>query len=515
MLITFSGEMAVLPGLLATIFGVLGGLLAANGLWPYARIDAQGITWRNWRGTYRARWDEITDFYEVLPKASAGRNPLLTGSAVVTQSGDTLHIPLDWVHRDVLRKRIVDQAINASVPHTSDEAGIWLPQGARLADFPVTFGYDKTLLRKERESAVRWILAGVLPCLIPCALAVAVLFDLNIASSPIGLLIVLGILLLPVVGILIYLGLKFRRSQQARRDALARAERDERFVANAQGLTFFMEGEGRTLPWDSIVGYDFALPTPTAPTLEPAPLCRIRSADGREFQFTNRISQFPLLQYLLRNLAPEAVEARKDNEQKEALGGIAARWTGGEEGKGDRVYHCRTRTLRNSMAIHGFMGGLGLVMTIVRIIEWLTSAPRPVPQPGLHWIQFTVYLFFLPVFVFSALRYMTEKIIFRKEGIARRFARTEEFILWEEIKEVREEGGFLHVQGKNGQKISFIPSAYAYGSEIKERIAEYRRPYVRRVTQADVPDSSFSHTILPTPAAQDVDMVQVLGRIDG
>lgn len=498
---------------LAFIFGLLGVPLTLNGFLLYATTDTNGIRWRNWRGTHQASWSDIADFYEVLPQSSSGRSQHLLGSEVITRQGEKLFIPLDWHQREQLRQQIATRSLRAAAPLTEDGSRIWLAQGARSADFPATFTYDLQALRKEGRYAIGLTLFLTLLCSIPVGLVLTILAFLNF-RNPAIILIFLLIFTIPALilgGITL---LRAIRSAQARRDARTRASLGERFEANQEGLTFYTEGEGRTIPWNLIVGYDFVLPLPSSPVLAKAPVCRIRSADSREFQVTNRISNFPLLQYLLRSWSPDAVEARKESEQKEDLGGIAARWTGGEEGKGDRIYHCRTRATRTQLLFCGLMCLTLVAQLIFVMMDWLRGR-----NPGSHdspkWFQSLLFVAYLPICAYTALRFWTERIILRKDGIVRHFARRETFLPWAEVADIRDEGANLIIEGIDGKKISFTPSQYAYGSEIKERIAEYRRPYLHRVTQADVADVPLTMTAPPSPVAQEKENVQIMGRVNG
>jgi hypothetical protein len=506
----FAGSGGAAMFLSAGILGLLGGWLAWYGLWNYATADATGLRWRNWRGAHAVRWDEITDFYEVLPRFSAGRNTVILGGEVATEDGRKLFLPITWKDRDALRRTIAERATNATAALQPDGSRAWFPLGARPADFPATFGYDPEAIRRERGQAAGVVAAICALAGVPFALAIGTFLNVGLARHPLALLILLSITTLPLLGLGGMMLWRLARSAKARRDATRRAENGERFEVRADGFTHYAGGEGRSASWESVVGYDFASPKIVAPLLELAPVCRIRTEDNREFTFTNRISRFPLLQYLLRTRATEAVEARHANDQKEALGGVAVRWTGGEEGNGDRVFHCRTRTMRTGILLMGVFS----LIAVTGIILFLTRATGdPNPDRPSRWLPNTYALFAIPGLTFSLLTFYTRRLILRKDGLATQFAGKERFIPWADITDVREENGQLHIAVARGKPLLIAPTTFAYGSEIRERLEEYRRPFLRRVAQADVPDDIRARTYPTAPAAPETPVsYQLVGR---
>jgi hypothetical protein len=113
---------------------------------------------------------------------------------------------------------------------------------------------------------------------------------------------------------------------------------------------------------------------------------------------------------------------------------------------------------------------------------------------------------------YVALRFFTDKVVMGAGGIARRFAGRETRLTWDEVTDVRTGDGVIALYGRGRPPLYLRPSDYAFGSELTNRIEEYRRLHQSRASlldsQADVPDSV---TAITAPAATAPE-VQFVGR---
>jgi hypothetical protein len=257
------------------------------------------------------------------------------------------------------------------------------------------------------------------------------------------------------------------------RDAKERQQRGERIVAAQEGLTIWQGDDARFVPWSAIIGYEFPLNFWRSGNGKYAIRPRIRTASNAEYSFSTQIEDYPLLIMILRTFATDAVEYKRSQNEKEALGGVAALWSGGEEGKGDRVFHRRTRTVQLSSIFIGFLFAVAVLASI--------QLPR-LSDVGIYglFLSVPVALFLGFSFYLSIAEYLRERFqvgttgitYINKHGKARQLG-------WDEIAQERIEGNAISLEGKNGEKIQLDTSRYAYGNELPtllvERIGEHRR----------------------------------------
>lgn len=494
--------------LLIAFLGPPGLYHLVSGLRKYITADRIGIRWRNWQGTHKVPWNEVSDFYVTLSSSITSNTATLDGE-LVTSGGQKLFIPHSWKHSEELREIISRNATYATAPLQPDGVWAWLIKGTRPADFPVNFRYDLEEIRKERQQAVLLLLVELLTGIVPVGLGILSFLHITLPVIQKILNPIFTQVVTPTIvasGIILW---RWFPSARARRDAQERATQKQQFEVCADRITFFTDGERRTASWDSLVGYDFARCYRSSPLLDPAPICRIRTADNREFVFTNRLSQFTLFQHLIRTKALEAVEAKYENEQKEALGGIAARWTGGEEGKGGRIYHCRTRKNRSWLA----------TLTSLALIQTLTFTTslclHSFTTPDLFQGTISVFcLLSVPVSIYFCLYYFTEKVILDSEGITRCFVGRKMHILWEAVTDIHEKGIQLIISSGDGKQIRLTPLGYSFGSEIPERVTAFYARYQSAIREEDKTDSAGKIEAYPiTPTQETTAEVQIVEQV--
>jgi hypothetical protein len=81
------GGGTVFTALVGACWGGWGLWRLADGLRRYARADERGLRWRDGWRTRAATWEEIADFYLLLPDRAAGRTEAVRGAGWVTADG--------------------------------------------------------------------------------------------------------------------------------------------------------------------------------------------------------------------------------------------------------------------------------------------------------------------------------------------------------------------------------------------------------------------------------------------
>jgi len=126
--------------------------------------------------------------------------------------------------------------------------------------------------------------------------------------------------------------------------------RSEQITVDTNGIVFEDGARRVGAAWAEVTGYG-AVPGPGALTIRYV----VETRQG-DFDFLPVLSGATLLMAIIRRYAQEAADKEwRPRVSLEALGGEAARWSGGRVGIGARVYHYRTRANR---AVLGLPFGL-------------------------------------------------------------------------------------------------------------------------------------------------------------
>lgn len=463
--------------------------------WGGITADETGLRWRDWRGAHFVAWADVTTYYDALPRFAQGRTEQVRSMVVLAGDGTVLRFDLQWWNGDRLRAWIAEKAISVASHRLPDGTSGWIAQGARPSDLPQTFSYSRIEIRNERLQAscltfavccailgpFAWLFSDILGGLS----ATASSFRDDWYSEVSSILLGFSLLLLACVSPFFW---HFSRSERARRDADKRVRRTESLQVTAEGLTFFIDGEERFASWESIVGYHFGSPLKSGSLFAHLFFysrflsCHIRTTDGKRFVLTNRISRFPLLQYILRRYATEAVEENLVENNREALGGIAARWTGGEEGNGDHVYHMRTRTFRNSLCSMAFVSAIFLT---VLISEWLSSPYLESMYPLARFILMTLTLISVAGTILTSGFYWFSRVTVGRRGVLLTWLGKDRFVPWSAVQQMENISGTLYLTVESESPLQITPTGYAFGTEIERRIEECLRQYSRRAQLAD------------------------------
>lgn len=443
--------LGTLPGLFAGLSQVVG--------------TTEGLRWRKWLPwkpslTWQTTsWEDITDFYDTT-------NALGTSSVVEVSDEKRLTFDSYWQGFILLRDIIVERAVHVESARDRNGKIAWMPKEARPVALPATFAYTEGRLKKLwRELlfstisilGIIFVPAGLLLFLSPKRLPPIQTVD--------GLII---FLLLSSIGLFLVLAMGWSLYQEGChfREAHQRRKQGEEFVAERDGLTVWREGEARKIPWEEIVGYEFPLFRSRKNRSQYGGVVRFRTRIGEEYSFTLLIDNAPLLATILRQFATEAVEFRRDQNEKEALGGVAARWGGGEEGKGARVFHRRTRTIRASV-LSAYAVFAGALWAVVRLFL------MPFSTAALFFFGPLALLFGFLAWD-TTMEYLQDRVLVDKEGVTHiNKRRRKQHKRWEDIERIWTEGNAISITGKDGSNMNLITSGYAYGNELSTLLTEH------------------------------------------
>lgn len=450
----------------------LGAAPGLYGMLSRVIADEQGLRWRiwlPWKPTLKwrtATWEEVRDFYVTVPRSGNTYH-------IETDGNPTLTLDANWETMVPLREAITEHAVAASAARDLDGNLRWMRKGMRRADFPITFSYSETKLKTRWLGLLIGSISSILLCtLFAVSVLLLLLFIKEIAAQPgaVGSLVFYAVLaVISAVGF----GWVLYQQGSIFRDAKQRRLRGERIIAEADGLTIWREDDARHIPWETIIGYEFPLNYWNSTRGKNRVTPRIRTDNNAEYTYSTLIEDFPLLTMILRNFAKEAVEYKRDQNEKEALGGIAARWSGGEEGKGERVFHRRTRTLQISIWMIGFF----FVTTILCAIQLPQSS-----ENGVYGLFLAVpAALALGLFLYSMIiQYQRERFQVGAEGVTyiNKNGKASQ-IRWDDITQEQIGHYAISLGDANNNRIQLDPTRYAYGNELPalltERLADRRR----------------------------------------
>lgn len=297
--------------------------------------DASGLRWRGVGPWKAARWEEVHDFYEKVPtRLQAGSRAAArptTVSVVKTASGEVGVTSL-WSGADALREQVELRAVH-SLAH------LWEVLGTRAVDpWPRVFDYDTPENRWAPRLWLKLFLVYVVYVLVKPAMQLPAMAGLMGWATT---LLTAGLYLLLVgsLGLIFLIPLAQYRAA-GRRKA-------ERITVSLGGIVFEFEDGARRMEasWPDVSGYGMAYG-------KGASLCYVVETRQGEFDFLASIRQAAVLRAIIQRYA--AASADKEwclRADPEALGGEAARWSGGVAGVGARVFHYRTRSYRAMLGL--------------------------------------------------------------------------------------------------------------------------------------------------------------------
>jgi hypothetical protein len=426
----------IIGWLLFLIFGGVTFSVVLYALRSRITLSNDGIRWQNRTGKHFARWEEVADFYEVREDAKG----IDQYYVVRTNDGREYRFDALWTQYARLRALIAERATGANKARLLNEQREWATLRTRPADLPQTFSYNGKMLRRKHRLEVFGLV-------FMAALAVAVAFVA--VHAPIFWILsplVLG-------GALFH----FATEGKPVRESIARAKRRESFTATTDGLTFSNEGETHKVTWHDIVGYGY----------EPRLGYIIRTVHGRTFTANPLISRYAQFTEVLYRFATEGVLLSLHRNDADDLAGIAARWTGGVEGVGDRVFHHRTRsglvTLVSSCLI-----------PLTFSIPLLANRLKPTADKTPSFLLFVLPLSVLPA-LYNLWQYWSAKYVVSRDGITAQFPLRTVSLRWTDIVRHEIKPYQIYLEAADGKNMNISVGPLAYGSELEPLVIEYLR----------------------------------------
>lgn len=450
------------------VFCICGFLIIAGGVWAmvYAArfcviADKEGLRLRDFRPWRVVPWAEVTDYYEQVRSPRQKVTLIMLGNVIETASGDCYCIPTDWPGVLRLKKVIEERAYAAKAIKPNGTTG-WAIKGARPSELPATFGYDAKSVRAQY--AFMLAVVPVFTAIFTCCPFLAYADDLHHGHSPTAIwsLCFLLTLCLLMNG---FFAVSLTAMIKELRDGMKRSTAGERISADAGGLTVTDNGDERRLLWNDIIGYEAKTHNYIGSSSNVLTTVRVRTNWGYEFSFTNHLTNYRLLCYMLRHYASGAVERRFDRNRYEALGTIADRWTGGEEAKGDRVFHSKTRSNR---AVLWFPWGLCGMMLF---IAWLTVRDYLFNHDPSG--QLILAGLFALTGAGASWWYYRSHVTVGKQGITRVLPWRKTFVAWSDVDRWSVEGDAGIIETRDGTTLRWTPSMLAYGSEIENLVRDH------------------------------------------
>jgi hypothetical protein len=372
--------------------------------------DDNGLRWRGLHGWRFAAWDEVTDYYDNVIQGTSKK-----AFVVETAAGHVVRSAGSWTKIDYLRRVVQSNATGARAKSVQT-------LGSRGdVDLPRTFDY-----RNANTAMMRWIIPALWVAL--CALMVERSFALYGGytkygwSSGVSTLAWKVALHIAVNGVLIGLFTFIWRSTKRRLN--------QRITANRDGLLFEDGAASQFMSWDEVTSY--AIISDPAVRLVDTPVNAVMSARHR-IMFDRNLNDAAALAEIIARNAVNAATKRWRTDTDDAFGGIAARWTGGCEGMGDRVYHYRNRSGRVMLV----WSPLGLaVIALVPALARIQLGPSPASPADIIFVAVFTTVIVLGAFWFCAV-YRTASIRTGDRGITQQTPLGSRFIAWDDIKGYR------------------------------------------------------------------------------
>ncbi|MEO7719345.1 MAG: hypothetical protein ABIY70_24350 [Capsulimonas sp.] len=293
-----------------------------------ARIEEteNGLRWRGLGGWKSCEWDDVRDYYLVENRTSGSIHVVQTtiGRLRFSRSYYQAVLPI----ADVITKR----AMHA-------HARAWEPLGCRSGDIaPRRFFYS------------RWKLQGMMALFISMGLVILVLcpptaiYNFLSTWQTIGLSWAMGSIVAYVIFIIFTfapLSLVISVLWRSLKNAHQEIETDARGIV-------FRDGDYQVnAAWDEIT--HFRVKLEALPDLFSGQFDV--HTDHGDFSFSQYISEYASLCHVIQHWAPEKANDRTKSDTADVLGGNQLFRMEGRAGKGERVYHYRTRTMRAFLAL--------------------------------------------------------------------------------------------------------------------------------------------------------------------
>ena len=146
-----------------------------------------------------------------------------------------------------------------------------------------------------------------------------------------------------------------------------------------------------------------------------------------EFDFLSSLGNAALLQAIIPRFATGAAGSEwRSRVSDEALGGEAARWTGGKSGVGSRFYHYRTRSRRAALFGGAVLCGALVLIVVCILLGWLpATTPAGAALAGVVWTA---------ILLIGLRAYLGNGIAADEKGLTQRTVFGSRFLAWEQVQ---------------------------------------------------------------------------------
>ena len=361
--------------------------------------DANGLHWRGLGRWQVAAWHEVTDYYLQLRPATQALNIVECGVRHLSFSSDI------W-NEESCRRLQNAIMIYATEARTTD----WQVLGTRSAlDWTGTFRYD------TREN--RWKVHQVSISL--TLITLVVFFPWHLSYSTIWWK---AISFGSIAGSLAWLTFKMCVIWKVKQAAYRRF--DEQIAITGDGICWEKQNASIAASWDEVTDYFIV-------SSERGLIPRVVTTRGN-IDFHPSIQDYEILKRLITTQALRArTRAWRTLRYMEALGGVAAKWSSGREGVGDRIYHYRTRSNRSRMWIWTV---IALMLFVIIFLLFVIDPPIPgTPAAGAANVLFAFVAFPGILVLWGWYRYRTASVRTNVEGIMQYTPFGKKHIAWNDV----------------------------------------------------------------------------------
>ena len=419
--------------------------------------DTSGLCVRRFGGWKSVRWEEVSDFYEVVPVRS-GRRAGSGTRFVLEMPSRKIGFSSLWSNAERLREKVAQNAVNS-------RAAEWEIKGTRRADpWPRTFGYNTWENRWAPRIWLKLFVVFVVYLFVKPALQLAV--TAHVIGWTVTLVIAGAyVLLVGSLGLIFLLPLAQYRASNRRKS--------EQITVDLDGIVFNDGARRVEAAWAEVTGYEVAHGSGVMTQLA------VETQHG-DFDFLSSLKEAGLLKAIIQRFAIQSANHKWGLPVgAEALGGEAARWTGGKVGAGQRFYHYRTRTNRAVLLGITALSVVSLLLVMCSTFGWLPGAASPGASPSAG----TVAAFGIAWGAGLALgwrAYLQNGIALDDGGLTQRMVFGSRYLAWEQVQDfVFRPGSGGKVIGRT-QTLGFKPDI-AGCAELKAEI-KCRRERTKAVT---------------------------------
>lgn len=418
----------------AVALGV-GALAAASwGVVCFVRADAEGLRWRTFRGSRRAAWADVVDYYEEdLPKSGKL-------AVILTRSGRVALGP-EWSRMAALKSAVRERSVSAASTQWSDGAG-------RLAEGEeALFAYSPGL-RRLGLAALAASIAMAAGVVVPRAAPLTAEMGLGYALGALGTFVLMsvGSGALPLL--------------MAASMGGGAARRDETVTATRRGIAFRDDAGSVEAEWADVTSFAME---PARTGILTGHRYRVVTRQGA-FTFDPAIAGVHRLKRIIAALATDAGTKEWTWQRGTEPDDLGAPREQLSRADGAQVYHYRTRSVRALLLLQFAIGVCGAAAGAARMV---VSSEDPSGQFALAGAM-------LAGWAWGLWRQRAAMVTVDEGGITKRGLRGAQRIEWRDVQAYRVVGDdlltFIEVRSRDDRRLR-IWIGVSGVEELKSQIA--------------------------------------------